>query len=69
MNDEQISELADELIKFGSVDQHVADPTAQLLVSDWIESICDDGRDYDDELKSIAVKLEAALIAKGIASE
>ena len=69
LNNEQIELLANDVIAWGGVDGR-PDPSADQLVSDWVEWACDEhDRDYDDELKAEAAQLKAVLVRRGLRSE
>ena len=68
-NDTIIELLANDVMAWGGVDGR-PDPSADQLVSDWVEWACDEfDRDYDDEMKAEAAQLKAALIRRGLRAE
>lgn len=68
-NDTIIELLANDVLAWGGVDGR-PDPSADQLVSDWVEWACDEfDRDYDDEMKAEAAQLKAALIRRGLRAE
>lgn len=68
-NDAIIEMLANDVMAWGSVDGR-PDPSADQLVSDWVEWACDEfERDYDDEMKAEAAQLKAALVRRGLRAE
>ena len=68
-NDTIIEMLANDVMAWGGVDGR-PDPSADQLVSDWVEWACDEfERDYDDEMKAEAAQLKAALIRRGLRAE
>lgn len=68
-NDAIIEMLANDVMAWGGVDGR-PDPSADQLVSDWVEWACDEfDRDYDDEMKAEAAQLKAALIRRGLRAD
>ena len=68
-NDTIIELLANDVMAWGGVDGR-PDPSADQLVSDWVEWACDEfDRDYDDEMKAEAAQLKAALIRRGLRAD
>ena len=68
-NDAIIEMLANDVMAWGGVDGR-PDPSADQLVSDWVEWACDEfDRDYDDEMKAEADQLKAALVRRGLRAE
>ena len=68
-NDTIIELLANDVLAWGGVDGR-PDPSADQLVSDWVEWACDEfDRDYDDEMKAEAAQLKAALIRRGLRAD
>lgn len=61
--------LANDVMAWGGVDGR-PDPSADQLVSDWVEWACDEfDRDYDDEMRAEADQLKAALVRRGLRAE
>ena len=68
-NDTIIELLANDVMAWGGVDGR-PDPSADQLVSDWVEWACDEfERDYDDEMKAEAAQLKAALVRRGLRAD
>jgi len=68
-NDTIIELLANDVLAWGGVDGR-PDPSADQLVSDWVEWACDEfDRDYDDEMKAEAAQLKAALVRRGLRAD
>ena len=68
-NDTIIELLANDVLAWGGVDGR-PDPSADQLVSDWVEWACDEfERDYDDEMKAEAAQLKAALVRRGLRAD
>jgi hypothetical protein len=72
MNDEQIKELATNVISWGSPGG-TPNPSAEELASAWVEGICEERGDTDDELDEELQRdhdrLLAELISQGVWSE
>ena len=68
-NDAIIEMLANDVLAWGGVDGR-PDPSADQLVSDWVEWACEEfDRDYDDEMKAEAGQLKAALVRRGLRAD
>lgn len=68
-NDAIIELLANDVMAWGGVDGR-SDPSADQLVSDWVEWACDEfDRDYDDEMRTEAAQLKAALVRRGLRAD
>lgn len=68
-NDTIIEMLANDVLAWGGVDGR-PDPSADQLVSDWVEWACEEfERDYDDEMKAEAAQLKAALVRRGLRAD
>lgn len=73
MNDEQLKRLAKDVISWGSPGG-TPDPSAEELASAWVEWVCEERGDVDDdeldeELKRDHDRLLAELISQGVRSE